>query len=138
MINIQKILEKEPTLMPFGIEGPGTFRSDDKEFDDDYMQQIQTCMDWLKEREVAKDINYNSTSYGIKHIIEREVKTYVSNGCFIAAVIGLGIPYKTIPLSPNIYVQISKKELYKNDPNQSYNIYEPTESFLHSEEVINF
>jgi hypothetical protein len=110
MIDIKNILHAEPTLTPFGIEGPNTFHTDDK-FDQDYINQIETCIEWLNSRTVSKKMNRNISSYGIKHILERELHTYVSNGCFIAAVISLGIPYEKIPDSPNIFVSILYKEL---------------------------
>ena len=117
MINIDKILKIESTLTPFGIEGSGTLQSNYKEFTSDDMNQIQTCIDWLQAKMISSQMNRISTSYGIKHIIERELNTYIANGCFIAAVIQLGIPYEKIPNSPNIHVAISASELYKNDPN---------------------
>ena len=110
MIDIKNILQTEPTLTPFGIEGPNTFHTDTK-FDQDYSNQIETCIEWLNTRTVSKKMNRNISSYGIKHIIEHKLDTYVSNGCFIAAVISLGIPYEKIPDSPNIFVAISYKEL---------------------------
>jgi hypothetical protein len=116
MIDIQSILTKEPTLTPFGIEGPKTLHTDDK-FENDYLRQIETCVDWLKEKIVDNKINRITNSYGIKHIIEREKHTYVSNGSFIAAIVYLGIPYERIIDSPNILVAISVDALYKNDPN---------------------
>ena len=92
-----------PNLTPFGFEGPNTEHTD-LDFDQDYLDQIQTCIDWLKSKKIGSKINRVSTSYGIKHIIERETNTYVANGCLIAAVIQLGIPYERIPDSPNIFV----------------------------------
>ncbi len=114
-MNIQDILKQQPALTPFGIEGPRTFKTHDK-FEGDYLRQIETCIEWLRNKKVQKTMNRQCTSYGIKHIVERELNTYVCNGSFIAAVICLGIPYKKIEDSPNIYVAISLKELYKNDP----------------------
>jgi hypothetical protein len=114
MIDIKSILEKEPTLTPFGID-----RKNTEPFDKDYMKQVAICIKWLKEKKVDTKINRVTTSYGIKHIVERELHTYVSNGAFIAAVIHLGIPYERITDSPNILVTISGDELYKNDPNHS-------------------
>ena len=110
MIDIKNVLQTEPTLTPFGIEGPNTFHTDDK-FESDYLRQIDTCVDWLKTKEITSKMNRKTSSYGIKHIIEGELHTYISNGCFIAAVISLCIPYEKIPDSPNIFVAISYKEL---------------------------
>jgi len=110
MIDIKNILQAEPTLTAVDIEGPNTFHTDDK-FDQDYLKQIETCIEWLKTKAVTSKMNRKTSSYGIKHILERALHTYVSNGCFIAAVISLGIPYEKIPDSPNIFVTISYKEL---------------------------
>lgn len=112
MIDLTKILKIEPTLTPNGIESSITGEL----FDEDYFHQIETCIGWLKTKKTQKTINSKTGSYGIKHIIERELKTYVCNGALIAAVIHLGIPYK-LANTPNIHVAIGIKELYKNDPN---------------------
>lgn len=117
MIDINQILTKEPTLTPFGIEGPKTMHSDFG-FEQKDITQIQTCIDWLETRQIRKRMNRKCSSYGVKHILENELDTYVTNGCFIAAVIQLGIPYRKIPDSPNIFIPISLKELYKNSPNR--------------------
>jgi hypothetical protein len=114
MIDLTHILQQEPTLTPNGIESSITGDL----FDEDYINQIYTCIGWLKTKKTRKTINRKIRSYGIKHIIERELDTYVCNGSFIAAVIHLGIPYKRINNSPNIHVAIGLKELYKNDPNR--------------------
>lgn len=112
-MDLEKILQKEPTLTPNGIEK--TITGD--KFDAEHLRQIETCIEWLKTKKTQKNINRKAGSYGIKHIIERELKTYVCNGAFIAAVIYLGIPYENAG-TPNIHVAIGIKELYKNDPNR--------------------
>jgi len=116
MIDISEILKKEPTLTPFGIEGENTFKAANPIFHANEIKQIETCIEWLNTRHIQKTINKISTSYGIKHVLERELKTYVCNGSFIAAVIHLNIPYIRIMDSPNIHVPISRRETYKNDP----------------------
>lgn len=113
-MDLQKILQQEPTLTPNGIEKSITGDI----FDADYINQIDTCINWLKSKKTQKTINRKTGSYGIKHIIERELDTYVSNGSFIAAVIQLGIPYE-LAITPNIHVAIGLRELYKNDPNHA-------------------
>lgn len=113
MININNILKQEPTLTGFGI----TADVNTNGFSEKEIGQIETCIKWLSEKKVQKKIEMLVTSYGIKHIIERELNTYISNGCLIAAVIHLGIPYKRLVDSPNISVAISGDEIYKNDPN---------------------
>ncbi|MFH0734623.1 MAG: hypothetical protein V1773_06975 [bacterium] len=115
MIDLERILKAEPTLTPYGIELTQT----NEKYDADYLQQIEICIDWLKDKPISQKFNYHSTSYGIKHKIERELDVYIANGCLIAAIIYLGIPYKRIPNSPNIYVAIEEKVLSKNDPNRA-------------------
>lgn len=113
MIEIKSILGKEPTLTPFGIDS-----NISEIFDQENIKQIETCVEWLRTKSVSKSMNRIATSYGIKHIIERELNKYIANGSFIAAVIYLDIPYVKIQDSPNIHVAISNKELYINDPNR--------------------
>lgn len=113
MIDLTQTLKQEPSLTPNGIEK--SFTGD--VFNEDYMNQIDTCIAWLRTKKIDNKINQVSTSYGIKHIIERELHTYVCNGSFIAAVIYLGIPYERIN-HPNILVAISDDELYKNEMNR--------------------
>lgn len=112
MKDIKSILKIEPTLSPAGIEPDKT----NEQFDEININEIKSCIKWLRTKFIGKTMNRNISSYGIKHIIEREYDMYVSNGCFIAAVISLGIPYKKIKQSINIFVPISNKELYKSDP----------------------
>lgn len=118
MINLNEVLKTEPSLTPFGIEDPNKFDIKDQKFDAEKIKQIETCVDWLKSKKLQKNFNKRTSSYGIKHIIEREQNTYIANGCFIAAVIKFGIPYKRKDNSPNIFVPISDNELYKNDPKE--------------------
>ena len=109
MITLNEILKKEPTLTPFGIEGPGTFKSNNPEFEPDDISQIEDCITWLKDKPRTKRINNDISSYGLKHQVESDMGCYVSNGAFIAAVIHLQIPYKRIPQSPNILIAIKRK-----------------------------
>ena len=109
MITLNEILKREPTLTPFGIEGPGTFKSNNPGFGPDDISQIEDCITWLKYKPHTKRINNDISSYGLKHQVESDMGCYVSNGAFIAAVIHLQIPYKRIPQSPNILIAIKRK-----------------------------
>lgn len=111
-LNLEAILKEQPTLTPFGIEGTRTLKTTEI-FESEYLNQIESCIDWLSTRTVQKTINKRISSYGIKHILERELNTYVANGCFIVAVIHLGIPYEPIFDSPNIFVAIGMREIYR-------------------------
>jgi hypothetical protein len=67
--------------------------------------EVLICIDWLQKQKLIK--TFNAESYGLKHRVEREYKTYVSNDSFIEAVKRLEIPYKDI--YPNIIIGISNK-----------------------------
>lgn len=123
MINLNEILEKEPLLTADGIgwgEQSDFYRKG-------YKEQIQTCVDWLQARKTQEEINRSVSSYGIKHIVEKETKKYVANGCFIAAVIHLGIPYERNPGTTNICIAMSTAELHKNDTEYNDSHYGPGE-----------
>lgn len=115
MINLDEILAIKPTLTPFGVENPKTYDPNNK-FKKEHMEQIETCIKWLETKTLLKSINSIANSYSIKHVIERENNTYIANGCFIAAVIHLGIPYSKKHRQPNIAIPMSINEIYKNDP----------------------
>ena len=64
--------------------------------------------------EKQKIINTYKTSYGLKHIVEKMINNYVSNGDFIASMILEGYEYKRDSrLSPNAYFNITKKSITK-------------------------
>lgn len=60
----------------------------------------------------VKTISRVSTSYGIKHLCEHYLRTYVSNGDLIAAMIMCGFNYERCnPQSPNAYFNISIEDV---------------------------
>ena len=70
---------------------------------------IGRCADWIRANTKArKTINRNRSSYGLKHSVERATGTYVTNGAFIAAAIGLGFSFKT--RGPNAYFNFGIRE----------------------------
>jgi len=54
-----------------------------------------------------KTISPRWNSYGLKHIVEREIRCYVTNGAFIAAAIFSGFSYKVKRNDPNVWFNIS-------------------------------
>ena len=56
-----------------------------------------------------KSINERHSSYGLKHIAEREVGFYVSNGDIKLALLENGVPFKAYQGSPNPSYPISQK-----------------------------
>jgi hypothetical protein len=71
--------------------------------------EVEICQDWLKQyARKRKTINERSSSYGLKHIVERAMGTYVSNGAFLLAAYRAG--YTIVPdgpLNPNAHFNIS-------------------------------
>lgn len=65
---------------------------------------------WLADKARRKTINPRYTSYGLKHLAEKEVG-YITNGAFIAAAIHCGFAYRIHPDSPNPSFGISEKSL---------------------------
>lgn len=77
---------------------------------------IQLCVEWLYRHDALdrrKTINFDRSSYGLKHVVEKDTGQYVSNGEFICAALYLG--YKI-------------KRLHKHSPNANFNIRSPKRS----------
>ena len=59
-------------------------------------EEVELCEKWIKEftrKNVC--INYNFSSYGLKHVVENHFGKYVSNGSFIKAALNLGFNIKS-------------------------------------------
>lgn len=63
---------------------------------------------WLRDKVKRKTVNPLRSSYGLKHLAEREVG-YITNGAFIAAAVHLGFSYEVDPHSPNPRIGISER-----------------------------
>lgn len=80
------------------------------------LNSTQTFLDvcnWLSDVKKIKTINRNHTSYGLKHIVEKDIG-YVSNGVFIAAAIHCGFDFKHDD-SPNVMFNMSEKSIKEKD-----------------------
>lgn len=72
---------------------------------------VATTVTWLRENvEPTRTINKRHTSYGLKHVAEKDIG-YITNGVFIAAGIIAGYPYEIDPGSPNVPFGMSEKSL---------------------------
>ena len=60
-----------------------------------------------------KTINKNVTSYGLKHVVERTIRSYISNDSFIEAMQRLGYKRQKIRDTPNYRFNIT----YMRSPN---------------------
>jgi hypothetical protein len=118
--DISLVLKQHPELTGHGIgiyAGNKLTKEDyDKAFSDevDYLynhkSEIQDCLEWLLTAEKRKSMNVCRSSYGIKHIVEKHCKRYVSNGALIVAAIMAGFNIKQCRAGgANVYLNISEK-----------------------------
>lgn len=124
---LEHALAIEPRLTHFGI---GLFderrrRQAGAQLDDEFTKQraqlatrldeIAASADWIKRQRPIASFNRSHNSYGYKHRVERWFRergepTYVSNGSFIAAALGLGYEGKLEhPSSPNVCFRFSER-----------------------------
>ena len=76
-------------------------------------KEFKAICDWLNTYiGHRKTINTNSSSYGLKHTIERAIGHYVCNGMFIAAALACGYKMKHWD-GPNCCFAMSQKDLSK-------------------------
>ena len=99
---MSKVL-KHPPLSPEG------FDDCEKPIDE---FEIQQAVKWLEKVDRRSTVNREITSYGWKHIAEKNSeRKYISNGAFIFAAIKLGFLVKCIEDGPNAYINISSKSI---------------------------
>jgi hypothetical protein len=130
---LKQILEKEPWLSSQGIcefhfknnsaiDGISNYGKESTSYDfydqlaadrhalllytDDF---IKVCK-WLTGIGKRKTINKKHSSYGLKHIAEKDIG-YITNGTFIAGAIHCGFKYHICENSPNPCFNMSEKSL---------------------------
>ena len=119
--DIQKVLDQVLELNDFGIglfkNGRGLTpqqRKDKLEEDRqrllDSVEEFNKTCEWLSTKARRKTINRAHTSYGLKHMVERDIG-YITNGVFIAAAIHCGFKIQYFHDSPNVCINISEKSL---------------------------
>ena len=93
---IISILDKLPILTNYNVrvyKRKTTIH--DHQYLFDHLEEFEVTCEWLKSIEKIKSFNNSSTSYGIKHIAERAINTYISNDTMIAAAVYSGFDIKT-------------------------------------------
>lgn len=101
-------------LKAFGINQPPA--NADK-FDKETIRQVRDLISYLVSK--RETLNKDHTSYGLKHIVERILDRYVSNGEFIAAMILEGYRWKPVTNDadqPNAFFYASYERLIERDP----------------------
>jgi hypothetical protein len=114
---LERIMAEHPYLTAFGIGSFRERRETQAEYDArfkrdrtelrNYVQAFRVVSEWLKRLPSIKTINRSATSYGLKHIVEREVG-YITNGLFIAAAIHAGFKVAIRHDSPNVCLNIGR------------------------------
>jgi hypothetical protein len=115
-------MNRLPTLNDFGI---GLFRDDYKRSREaqakiladgrDVLRQsvdrVNDTKEWLLDSVAPiKTLNTRRSSYGVKHVAEKDIG-YITNGVFIAAAVIAGYNYEIHPNSPNVTFGFSEKSL---------------------------
>jgi hypothetical protein len=80
------------------------------------LDEVSKVIKWLREHATPrKTTNWSMSSYGFKHLVERE-HGYVCNGAFIlgAAILQYKIKTRKGNHSPNAYFNISVKQPHRN------------------------
>lgn len=73
------------------------------------VERVRDTISWLKANvRPIKTLNSGRSSYGIKHVAEKDIG-YITNGVFIAAAVIAGFPYKIRWDSPNVQFGMSEK-----------------------------
>ena len=76
-------------------------------------KEFQAICDFLTDNiGHRKTMNYNGSSYGLKHTIERAIGHYIANGMFIAAALACDYKMKRYH-GPNAFFAMSQKDLNK-------------------------
>lgn len=120
---IQAVIDLVPELTDFGIGIYDGGRELDKAqkkdaFDKnqssllDSSESFEKTVTWLKQIEKIQSFNTHRSSYGLKHLAEKDIG-YITNGVFIAAAIHSGFKYKINRDSPNVLFNMSENSLKK-------------------------
>lgn len=119
--DIQAAINKLPQLTSFGY---GLAHQEEGMSKLEYKEAIQkaqmklladtesfdkACL-WLKNIKPMSSMNNKHTSYGLKHLAEKEIG-YITNGTFIAAAIHCGFKYKVRKGSPNVKFNMAEDSL---------------------------
>jgi hypothetical protein len=119
--DIAKVIEQLPELTSFGIGvfekigkdrlTPDQAKAEFRECQDELLDSAEVCSkvcDWLADKPKIKTINQRSNSYGLKHVVEKQIDESVTNGQFIAAAIHCGFKWRREEESPNSLFNIEK------------------------------
>ncbi len=117
---IQRIMDEVPGLNDFGI---GVYEERRKKPEErikeleegriSLLARVNECnrvCEWLDQIDKISSINDKHSSYGLKHIAEKDVD-YVTNGAFIAAAIYRGYRHRITSGRPNVHFGMSERSI---------------------------
>ena len=120
MTNFERVITEHPELTASGF----TVDSDDTQFTMKEREALFTfyneflvCCEFASHLRKQQSVSRNTSSYGLKHVVERWAKkggilpNYIPNGVFIVAMICMGFDYKRIKNSHNAYFNVSIKSV---------------------------
>ena len=110
---VQQAVDAFPLLTILGAAIPKT-REEEEQLRQQLLNKvdrIQATVDWLQRIEATKHVNYRAgTSYGLKHIAERDIG-YIQNGIFICAAYLAGFKTRTWLTEPNTEFNMTVKSI---------------------------
>ena len=105
-----RALEMYPDLTRDGLGSVASWLTTRQDLDPPVPANVDAAVVWLlenRDRVYRKTINLRQTSYGMKHVVERETGKYISNGDFICAAIMCGYKIKAPKnLAPNVFLNM--------------------------------
>jgi hypothetical protein len=76
------------------------------------LDEIDKCMEWLDKIYVPSSRKKDKTSsYILKHYVEKYYREYISNGAFVTAVKMKNLDYKTVKDNPNVFIKLHPRPL---------------------------
>jgi len=114
--DLLRVMDREPWLCSCGranrclCKSKGIDLLTDREVLRDQVKEFEFSCRWLSLCLLQESVNLRiPPSYTLKNLVKKWASTYISNGCFIAAVIHLGIPYTSYDGSFNIHIGIKSR-----------------------------
>jgi hypothetical protein len=102
-------IEWLPNLSDRGFGFWDTFEADRKQLAQ-RGAEFDAVRAWIwRHLNAIRTMNRRHSSYGLKHIAERELGHYISNGLFIAAMAGAG--FRVQPVGHNAHFNVSEKSV---------------------------
>ena len=87
--------------------------------------EFEKTVEWLKQIKKIKSLNRSISSYGLKHIVEKDIG-YITNGTLIAAAVHSGFYHKSCQLGGlNAFFNMSNRSINEADRRRHKNSAKP-------------